>query len=487
MKGILTLSIIILSIVNPCKAQNNMVPNPGFETINNCPTNWAQIAYSPAYNNFPTVDAWVTPLEQSTPDYFNTCANVADKVNLPYTFLGYQDPYNGSACAGFVAYYNESIGGDYREYVQTRLSSAMIAGHSYRVSFYVSLNYDISVTDFNFIGIDRVGATFTQNQVNLSTGRFLMLDYSVVNDSASYITNKNTWVKIEGVYIAQGGESWMTIGCMNNSQKPFTKVQVYPTSQLPGTEDYCYMFLDDVSVIDLDYVNTFTSVHDTLVCEVNDLVLTSPINGDSYLWNTGANTQSITINDSGTYWCRAKSGNNEYTDTFKLRRMYFYPHISLGNDTLVCNEDFFTIGRPLTLATYFNWSTGANSCCIKPEGTGTYILTTGNGCDVRTDTINVTSVSCENCFWAPNAFTPNADGKNDKFGVVQKCLINKGTFSIYDQWGNRVFTTNDMTQKWDGNYEGGKCPLGTYSFMVEYDLIANKPTQVFKGNFILIR
>lgn len=486
MKGFFTLSIIVLSLLGNVSKAQNMVPNPGFETFHTCPTNWSQIAYSPDYTSFPTVAAWVNPLEACTPDYFNTCANVADKVQLPFTFVGYQDAHSGNACAGFIAYYNENVGGDYREYVQAKLDTAMIAGHSYRVEFYVSLNYDISNPDNNFIGIDRVGATFTQNQISLSPDRFLMLDYSIVNDSANYITDKGAWVKIQGTYIAQGGETWMTIGCMNNSQKPFTKVQLYPATPNPGTQDYCYLFLDDVSVIDLDKIYTYTSAHDTSVCEVNNLVLTSPVAANSYLWNTGVNTQSITVNDSGTYWCRARVGNNEYVDTFKLHRMYFYPDVFLGNDTLVCNEDYFTLGRELPLATYYQWSTGATSCCILP-GTGTYILTTGNGCDVRSDTINVTSVACENCFWAPNAFTPNADGKNDRFGVMQKCLVTDARLSIFDRWGNMLFTSSDITEKWDGTYQGRQWPTDTYHFMVEYELIANKPKQVFKGNFILIR
>lgn len=486
MKEFFTLSIIILMLGNVSKAQN-MVDNPGFETITNCPTNWAQIAYSPGYVNFPSVESWVSPLETSTPDYFNACADISDKVNIPNTFVGYQEAHNGNGCAGIIAYYNQNSGGDYREYVQTKLNTTMIAGHSYKVSFYVSLNYDISNPDFNVIGIDRVGATFTQNQVSVTPDRFLMLDYSIVNDSASYINAKGAWVKIQGTYIAQGGEDWMTIGCMNNSQKPFTKVQVYPAVQTPGTEDYTYLFIDDVSVIDLDKIYTFTSAHDTLVCEVNNLVLTSPNIANSYLWNTGATTQSITINDSGTYWCKAKVGNNEYVDTFKLRRMHFYPNIFLGNDTLICSEDNYTLGGERSLATYYQWNTGATSCCILPNGSGTYYLTTGNGCDVRSDTINITSVACENCFWAPNAFTPNADGKNDRFGVVLKCLVNEATFSIFDRWGNMVFTTKDITEKWDGTYNGQQWPTDTYNFMVEYDLVANKPKQVFKGNFILIR
>ncbi len=485
MKGKTILTAITLLFSSWAMAQN-MVPNPGFEGFSNCPTNWAMIGYSPSYNTFPTVDAWVTPLEFTTPDYFNKCAPVADKVNIPDTYVGTQDSHSGDGAVGIIAYYESNTAGEYREYVEAKLNSKMITGHRYLVSFYASANYNTG-TSFNYVGIDRVGAAFTNDQVNITPDRYLMMDFDMVNDSANFISGANTWMKIEGTFIAQGGEEWITIGSFKNSLLPITKTQIYPSAKAPGSEDYAYIFIDDVSVTDLDKINSFTSSHDTLVCIVDDLVLTSPVTANNYLWSTGENTQSIVINDSGTYWCRAKNGNNEYTDTFHLNRMYFHPAMHLGNDTLICGEDGYTLGVEMPLANYFMWNTGATSCCIQPKNSGTYALTASNGCDVLTDTINVTIVACENCFWAPNAFTPNNDTRNDAFGVKQLCLLNKATLSIFDRWGNMVFTSDNITDKWDGMYNGDKAPMDTYSFMVEYWLVANKPKQVYKGNFLLIR
>lgn len=485
MKGKSIVTVIILLFSYWAQAQN-MVPNPGFEDFSSCPTNWAMVGYSPSYDNFPTVNAWTSPLEQTTPDYFNTCAAVNDKVNIPETYVGHQDAHNGNGVVGIIALYENNVNGEYREYVEAKLNNKMIAGHRYAVSFFVSSNYNTN-TSFNYVGIDRVGAAFTNNQVSINPDKYLMMDFAVVNDSANFISAPNTWVKIEGAFIAQGGEEWITIGSFKNSLMPVTKTQISPATKVPGSEDYSYLFIDDVSVIDLDKINSFTSVHDTVVCVVDDMVLTSPVTANSYLWNTGENTRSIVINDSGTYWCRAKNGNNEYTDTFHLRRMFFYPYLNLGNDTLICGEDGYTLGTNMPLANYFLWNTGSASCCIQPKSSGTYTLTTSNGCDVLTDTINVEIVACQNCFWAPNAITPNNDGKNDGFGVKQLCLVNKATFTIFDRWGNMVFTTDNLTDKWDAIYNGDKAPMGTYSYMVEYWLIANKPKQVFKGNFILIR
>jgi gliding motility-associated-like protein len=478
---------IILSLAGIIGYGQNMVPNGGFEEYNSCPTNWAQIDYSPAYISFPTVKDWVSPLQQTTPDYFNSCAAAGSKVNIPATFLGTQDAYNGNGCAGFISYYYSNAGGEYREYIQAKLKAPMIAGHKHRVVLYVSSNYNPSITAYNYIGVDRVGVAFTNNAINHPTDRTLMLDYAVVNDSGAHLTIPNNWIKVEGTYIAQGGEQWIQIGTFKTSATPHSFVQVYPTVPNSGTEDYCYMFVDDVTVTDLDKVNTFTSAHDTAVCDAAGMVLISPVATNNYLWNTGATTPSITLTDSGTYWCRAKINNNEYIDTFHVGRKYFYPSLSLGNDTLICRDDNYTLGRDLALANYYSWSTGATGCCIIPKESGQYFLTTSNGCDLLSDTINITTVACDDCFWAPNAFTPNADSKNDRFGVVPNCLMNKANFRIFDRWGNEMFSTSDLSQKWDGSFNGEPMPLGTYYFMVEYWLLANKPKQMFEGSIILLR
>jgi gliding motility-associated-like protein len=484
MKRIIVLAII--SVLNIAAKAQNLVPNGGFEEFNNCPTNWAQIDYSPGYVSFPTVKDWVSPLEKTTPDYYNACAPTNSKVNIPQTFLGYHDAHNGNGCAGLIPYNDNISAGEYREYIQAKLTQPLIAGHKHELTFYVSTNYNPSIAAYNYIAVDRVGAAFTTNQVSMTPDQFLMLDYQVVNAANNFISSTNSWVKITGTFIAQGGEEWIIIGSFKNSTTPMNKQQLYPATPGPG-EDYSYIYVDDVTLTDLDKVNSFTAVHDTAVCVAAGMTLTSPVISNDYTWSTGDTTRSIVLSDSGTYWCMAKNGNNEYTDTFHVRRMYFYPGFTLGPDTLICSEDGLRLGWDLPLVKYYNWSTGSTNCCITPTQTGTYHLTMSNGCDVLSDTIQISAVSCENCFWAPNAFTPNGDGNNDMFGVKQQCLLTNATFIIYDRWGNEVFSTTDMKEKWDGMYNGMKAPMDTYTYMVEYWLLANKPRQVFKGNFILIR
>ncbi|MBT4337794.1 MAG: PKD domain-containing protein, partial [Bacteroidetes bacterium] len=65
----------------------------------------------------------------------------------------------------------------------------------------------------------------------------------------------------------------------------------------------------------------------------------------------------------------------------------------------------------------------------------------------------------------PNSFTPDGDFLNDSFTI-------KGTFvveyqiSIFNRWGELMFTSNDINDPWDGKFKGQLCPLGQYFYTV---------------------
>jgi gliding motility-associated-like protein len=67
----------------------------------------------------------------------------------------------------------------------------------------------------------------------------------------------------------------------------------------------------------------------------------------------------------------------------------------------------------------------------------------------------------------PNAFTPNADGNNEKFEYILKNPLKEGfSFTVWDRWGGVVFKTEDPTQYWDGkHYQSGDwLPQGVYVY-----------------------
>jgi gliding motility-associated-like protein len=87
--------------------------------------------------------------------------------------------------------------------------------------------------------------------------------------------------------------------------------------------------------------------------------------------------------------------------------------------------------------------------------------------------------------FVPNAFTPNGDGKNDVFQVIGG-NVKFEKMNIYNHFGQLVFTTNDISVGWDGNYKGNYCEIGTYYYLIQYVDIDSK-TNVLKGDVTLLR
>jgi gliding motility-associated-like protein len=102
--------------------------------------------------------------------------------------------------------------------------------------------------------------------------------------------------------------------------------------------------------------------------------------------------------------------------------------------------------------------------------------------DEFTDTVNVFVVP-----FVPNAFTPDNDGLNDVFRMTGLPVANitQFSFSIYDRWGRMVFSTNDVTEGWNGAWNGKECPAGAYAWILIYN--NEKKTITNKGVITLVR
>jgi gliding motility-associated-like protein len=86
----------------------------------------------------------------------------------------------------------------------------------------------------------------------------------------------------------------------------------------------------------------------------------------------------------------------------------------------------------------------------------------------------------------PNAFSPNGDGFNDGLFVISHEVADLLEYSIYNRWGEQVFTTDDLANGWDGTYNGKEAGIGTYVYLIRALGIGGEQIQV-QGNVILVR
>jgi gliding motility-associated-like protein len=94
---------------------------------------------------------------------------------------------------------------------------------------------------------------------------------------------------------------------------------------------------------------------------------------------------------------------------------------------------------------------------------------------------------------APNIFTPNGDGVNDRF-VPQPLSIPRTQIigvKIFNRWGEMLFEGDNSRpdEQWDGKYKGKLVPQDTYVYAIEYiSTPTNFPemgTQTLKGGVLV--
>ncbi|NTE03468.1 T9SS type B sorting domain-containing protein [Agrobacterium tumefaciens] len=90
-----------------------------------------------------------------------------------------------------------------------------------------------------------------------------------------------------------------------------------------------------------------------------------------------------------------------------------------------------------------------------------------------------------NQIYIPNAFTPNNDGKNDIF-LIYGTTIASAKMSVFTQWGQLIYQSDNMANGWDGTFKGVNQPIGVYVYMVEVQFTDGTDTMK-KGTVTLIR
>lgn len=97
----------------------------------------------------------------------------------------------------------------------------------------------------------------------------------------------------------------------------------------------------------------------------------------------------------------------------------------------------------------------------------------GNSFNVRdTSWSNVVCLQQKSTIYIPNAFIPQGAGPNISFkpqGLYEQLATNH-TFSIYNRWGEEIFTTTDPKKAWDGRYQSAYVPSGVYVYRVKFEL-----------------
>lgn len=88
--------------------------------------------------------------------------------------------------------------------------------------------------------------------------------------------------------------------------------------------------------------------------------------------------------------------------------------------------------------------------------------------------------------WIENAFTPNNDQLNDVFKPIHFEGATAYKLSVFNRWGELMFTSNNPNLGWDGTFMGKEAQDGVYIYNLEF-IYADGNRYSAKGTVALIR
>lgn len=126
-----------------------------------------------------------------------------------------------------------------------------------------------------------------------------------------------------------------------------------------------------------------------------------------------------------------------------------------------------------------------------PLVTTTYTVTAllPNGC-LRAGqvTVRVSPPPCdEPLLFFPTGFSPNGDGENDALALESSIVPVSVYWAIYNRWGEKIFEATQLSDAWDGTFQGREQPAETYGYLLRVICADGQEALFKKGNVTLLR
>ncbi|WP_394674757.1 choice-of-anchor L domain-containing protein [uncultured Chryseobacterium sp.] len=202
--------------------------------------------------------------------------------------------------------------------------------------------------------------------------------------------------------------------------------------------------------------------------------------GYTYLWNTGATTQTISTNVPGTYTVTINNGTCSKTFSAQLINPTLpqFTNITYENHTMTLSATNPTGGvLEYSVDGGVTWQT-SNVFYNLLNNTNYTIL-------VRVKDADCSTVLEYFTFVISNAITPNDDGKNDFVDFAGISKYNNFAASVFNRYGQEIFKATKAETAWRGNVRGISQPTGTYWYRVQWENPASKKLELRTGWILL--
>lgn len=224
-----------------------------------------------------------------------------------------------------------------------------------------------------------------------------------------------------------------------------------------------------------------TSLVDKFICIDERTTLDAGSGFQSYLWNTGATTQTIQGVPVGEYWVILKFNGCSIKQFVSIKKANdpIITSIEISNNTATVIASGGNAPYKYAIDTPTNWQ-DSNVFSNLSRGQHTFYVK---------DALNCAPVSVE--VTIPNlvnAITPNGDNLNDVIDYSELAYKGNLSFVIYDRYGNKIFTGDKFNNyKWDGKHYDKKIVTGTYWYHINWTEPNAQKTPIKYTGWILVK
>lgn len=331
-------------------------------------------------------------------DAFSTTSTVAI-VGVPCNEVGYEPAQSGNGYAGFIA---KDPTYPFQEYMETKLTSPLVAGQLYFGSLWVSL------ADKSPVFPNNISIYFT-NVAHIEPGTVAYTITPAISLTTTPTwSNQVGWTNLTFTYVpVSSGAQYIIIGQDGTSTyagSATTGCPAYLTSQ-----PYAYVYIDNISLVKGPSLNVISPICSSMPATFS---VTCPLASTTFSWSWGDSSPnytttvpsaSHTYTAAGTYTAILYSlvPGNTYTTSAVVT--VTAPTASFSYATNCSSTTFSAAPTCSTSTMYYSWQFGdggsysstSNTASYTYTSAGTYIATLTVNWDPTTSWTGTTSITVQ--------------------------------------------------------------------------------------------
>lgn len=224
-----------------------------------------------------------------------------------------------------------------------------------------------------------------------------------------------------------------------------------------------------------------STLQDVYVCAGDTGILDAGAGPNyTYVWSTGATTQTISTNIPGTYSVTISNGTCSKVFSAQLLN----PNLPQFTNVVYDNH-ILTLSTTNPTGGILEYSIDGGVTWQNSNIFYNVLNNANYNLRVRVSGANCSTSLAYFTFVIKNAITPNRDGMNEGIDFSGILTYNNFAASIFDRYGAEVFKATKSSTIWDGSVKGINLPTATYWYRVQWENPASKKLELRSGWILL--